>query len=58
MIHVQASYIAKVEKVVKIKQKQDEDKAAAKLHSLKLVSQQTRAYRYANTYVSSGILYL
>uniref|UniRef100_A0A2N9IJX5 snRNA-activating protein complex subunit n=1 Tax=Fagus sylvatica TaxID=28930 RepID=A0A2N9IJX5_FAGSY len=31
---IQNSYTAKVEEVVKIKQKQDEDKAAARLHSL------------------------
>lgn len=35
---VQDSYTAKVEELVKIKQKQDEDKAAAKLHSFKFVS--------------------
>ncbi|KAK3009538.1 hypothetical protein RJ639_014638 [Escallonia herrerae] len=36
-LHVQESYIAKVEQLAKIKQKQDEDKAAARLHSFKYV---------------------
>ncbi|KAK9267792.1 hypothetical protein L1049_010227 [Liquidambar formosana] len=35
---VENSYIAKVEQLAKIKQKQDEDKAAARLHSFKFIN--------------------
>jgi len=37
MINFQNECIEKVEQVVRIKQKQEEDKAAVKLHSFKLV---------------------
>ena len=38
LLHVQGSYMAKVKQLARIKQKQDEDKAATRLHSFKYVS--------------------